>query len=97
MAKFELPIYGENDEIIKKYETDRVRWGVFINAAELQEKLDDASAGEQMRGIGELLKSVFCGLTDEDLAQADYNDIFNTFEQITNTGKKIKGGNSKNG
>lgn len=96
MAKFELPIYGENDEVLKTYETNIIKWGVFVQAAELQEKLDGASVAEQINAVGALLQSVFAGLTSEELAQADYNDIFNTFAQIVNNGNKIKGGNSKN-
>ena len=30
MAQFELNIYGENDEIVKRFETNKVRWGVFM-------------------------------------------------------------------
>lgn len=96
MAKFELPIYGENDEVVKMYETNIVKWGVFVQAAELQEKLKEASIKEQISAVGELLQTVFTGLTTEELAQADYNDIFNTFTQIVGNGNKIKGGNSKN-
>lgn len=82
MAKFELSIYGENDEVVNKHETDHVRWGVFLNAIKLQEKIKDKSVAEQFEAINEFIKSIFVGLTDEELAQADGADVLNTFKQL---------------
>lgn len=96
MAKYELSIYGENDEIIKTYTANRCPWGVYIQAADLQETLKEKSAKDQMQAINELLKSVFMGLTDAELMLADGADVLNTFQQIVNGGQNIKGGNSKN-
>ena len=97
MAKYELSIYGENDEIIKTYETNICPWGVFIEAADLQETVKDKPAREQTIAIGQILKAVFVGLTDAELFRADGGDVMNTFLQIVNGGQKIKTGNtSKN-
>lgn len=96
MAKYELPIYGQDDEIIKNYATNVCPWAVFIQAAEMQETLADKPAIEQMNAIGELLKAVFVGLTNEELAHADAMDVMNTFQQIVSGGQKINGGSSKN-
>lgn len=96
MAKYELNIYGENDEIVKTHETNICPWGVYIQAAETQETIKNKSAAEQMRAVGDILKAVFVGLTDKELARADGNDVMNTFMQIVSGGQKIKGGNSKN-
>lgn len=93
MAKFELPIYGENDEIVKMYKTDVCPWGVFIHAAELQEELEEKTAKEQIAAIGDVLKMVFKGLTDDELMCADGLDVMNTFKQIVNGGQQIKGTN----
>lgn len=82
MARYELTIYGENDEVIKKYETDRVRWGVFLNAIKLQEKIKDKSIAEQFVAINDFIKSIFVGLTDEELEKADGADVLNTFRQL---------------
>lgn len=82
MARYELTIYGENDEVIKKYETDRVRWGVFLNAIKLQEKIKDKSIAEQFVAINDFVKSIFVGLTDEELEKADGADVLNTFRQL---------------
>lgn len=96
MAKFELPIYGANDEIVKMYETNICPWAIYVQAADLQDAMKGKSAKEQMNAVGDILKSVFIGLTDDELMHADGGDVMNTFEQIVTGGQKIKGGNSKN-
>lgn len=98
MAKFELPIYGENDELVKTYATDHIRWKLFIKAAEIQEsaKLNGDDTADKIEQISDLLKNVFSGITDEDLENADVVDIFSTFKQIANIGNSIKGGIAKN-
>lgn len=95
MAQFELNIYGKDDEILKTYTTDKVRWGVFMQALELQDGLEGLSVGEQFKKISEFVKKIFPDLTDADLELADSDDVFNTFMQLTNKAGKI-GGNSKN-
>lgn len=96
MAKYELPIYGENDEVTKMHETNICPWAVYIQAADMQEQLKGKSAREQMDAVGEILKAVFPALTDAELLRADGADVMNTFQQIVSGGQKIKGGNSKN-
>lgn len=96
MAKYELPIYGKDDEIIKTHATNVCPWAVYIEAADLQETLQDRPATEQMKAVGDILKSVFVELTDEELLRADGTDVMNTFIQIVTGGQKINGGNPKN-
>lgn len=96
MAKYELPIYGEHDEVVKMHEANICPWGVYIQAAEMQETLKDKSARQQMEAVGEILKAVFPALTDAELMRADGGDVMNTFQQVVSGGQKIKGGNSKN-
>ena len=95
MAKFELNIYGNNDEIVKTYATDRVRWGVFMQALELSEGLKEKSAGEQFKLINDFVKKIFPDLTDAELECADADDIVNTFKQLLNKSNAI-GVGSKN-
>ncbi|MGA4517418.1 phage tail assembly chaperone G [Solibacillus silvestris] len=95
MAKYELPIYGENDEIIKTYETNHVSWAVYIKAADMETSIKNKTAREQFDAVGDILKDVFAGLTDDHLMRADGMDVMNTFAQIVNGGQQIKGGNSK--
>lgn len=95
MAKFELNLYGENDEIIKTLSTDRVRWGIFTEILELEEKVKDATVKEQLDMIVSVIKKIFPGVTSEELeAGADAIDIFNLFKSLTNIATAIK---TKNG
>lgn len=95
MAQFELNIYGNDDKIIKTYATDKVRWGVFMQALELQDGLSEKSAAEQFKLVNTFIKKLFPALTDEELEQADGDDILNTFKQLINKANAI-GGKSKN-
>ena len=96
MAQFELNIYGENDEVVKHFETDRVRWGIFVQALELEESLKSASAGKTICSINEFIKKIFPAITDADLNNADVDDVMNTFKQLLAKAGKIGGGNPKN-
>ena len=96
MAKYELPIYGKDEAIIKTHEANIIPWGIFVNAAELEDKLKDMTAKNQIIAVQNILKEIFPELTDEDLLHADTSDVMNTFLQIVNGGQTIKGGSSKN-
>lgn len=96
MAQFELKIYGENDEVVKQFETDHVRWGIFVQALELEEILKDANARDMISAINEFVKKIFPNLTDADLNNASVDDVMNTFKQLLSKAKKI-GAGSKNG
>lgn len=96
MAKYELTIYGANDVVVKKYETDHVRWGVFLNAIKLQDEIKNKSAAEQFAAINAFVKSIFFGLTDKELEQADSADVMNTFKQLLAAANGIDGSKSKN-
>lgn len=89
MAQFELNIYGENDEIVKRFETEKVRWGIFVQALELEESLKSKSAQEMILAINQFVKKIFPALTDSDLENADVDDVMNTFRQLLAKAKKI--------
>lgn len=89
MAQFELNIYGNNDEITKTYATDKVRWGVFMQALELQDGLTEKSAAEQLKLINAFIKKIFPELTDEEIEWADSDDVLNTFKQLLNKANSI--------
>lgn len=95
MAQFELNIYGNDDEIIKTYATNKVRWGVFMQALELQDSISKKTAAEQFKLINAFVKKIFPDLTDADLECADSDDIMNTFKQLINKSNMI-GGEEKN-
>lgn len=81
MARFSLNIYGKNDEIIKTYETEHVRFGVLMQALEISEKnLDNA---EKLKAAMAIVKALFDGLTDDELAKADTGDVLALYIQVT--------------
>lgn len=90
MALFELNIYGKDDEIIKRFETDKVRWGVYLQATELAENLEGASAADKFKQISAFVKKIFPELTDADLENADSDDVLNTFTQLIRKSNGIK-------
>lgn len=92
MAKYSLNIYGENDEIIKTYETNVIRWKILVNAVKTYETISEKSTAEQIEVISEFIKSVFPGMTDEDVELADAGDIMNTFNAIVANASRINGG-----
>ena len=95
MAKFELNIYGNDDEILNTYATDRVRWGVFLQALEVEKGLKSKSAGDKLATINEFVKKIFPDLTDAELENADVDDVMNVFAQLLQKANKM-GINSKN-
>lgn len=95
MAKFELNIYGQNDEIVKTFQTDHVRWGLLLTVLDVQESLTNASTEEQLEAVSSIVKELFVGMTNEDLCSADSYDIFNVFAQVGKLAQKMRG--SKNG
>ena len=96
MAQFELNIYGDNDEILKTYATEKVRWGVYLEAAKLNEEIATMDALEQFQVINQFMGKIFPTLTDAELELADADDVMNTFKQLIRKANKIAGGNSKN-
>ena len=91
MALFELNIYGNDDEIIKRFETDRVRWGVYLQATELEESMRTASSVDQFKAVSAFVKKIFPTITDDDLENADADDVLNTFKQLIKRANRING------
>lgn len=91
MAKYELTIYGENDEIIKKYGTDNVSWGFYIEAVKSYEEMQEMTPAEQFDLINSFVKRMFIGLTDEELNKASGDDVMNVFNQLMRKAQAIGG------
>ena len=94
MAKFELNIYGGDDTILKQYATDHIPYSFFMRALEIDDSFEEKTPREQITLVNEIVKTVFSGLTDEELMQADIGDVFATFRQVLAQTGNIKG--SKN-
>lgn len=94
MAKFELPIYGENDETIKIYKADVIKYKTFLKAMKIKDEVENAEADKIIELVNTVVKSVFPGLTDDELNNADISDVFNTYRQAVNLAALIN--SSKN-
>ena len=94
MAKYELNIYKENDEIEKTYATDNISWGFYIEAVKAYEELKELDTVEQFEMINGFVKRMFIGLTDEELTRASGDDVINVFNQLMKKARAI--GGSKN-
>lgn len=95
MAQFELPIYGEDNEIVKTHETNIAKWGLLLEAHEANERLAEMSEGEQIGVIHTFLMKLFPGLTLEELKNADVGDVFNTFAQFMKKAESIHGSGNR--
>lgn len=91
MAKYELNIYGESDEIVKTYATDNVLWGFYLEAVKASEDLDEMTTVEQFEMINGFVKRMFIGLTDEELEHASGDDVMNVFNQLMRKARTIGG------
>ena len=91
MAKYELTIYKENDEIEKTYATDNVKWGFYLEASKANETLQDLTTEEQFEVVNSFVKRMFIGLTDEELDRASGDDVINVFNQLMRKARSIGG------
>lgn len=91
MARFTLNIYGEDDAIVKTYETDKIRYGVLIKALEVNEGKKEMSDAEFIKSANAIVKALFKGLTDDELENAEITDVISTYRQIVNLSGKING------
>ena len=98
MARFELNVYGENDEVIKTLATDILRFGVMEDAVNMAETLDEEKPQKQVENVKEIMKQIFKGCTDEDLRDVDIKQMFDTFRQVVSSANPTNGmENQKNG
>lgn len=97
MAKFELPIYGADDEIVKTYQTEVVRFGILEDAIKVSENTKGKTAEEQLKSITPILQRVFKGLTEEELKDADLFNVFGVFRQIISLANGLNGSSNNKG
>ena len=91
MAKFELNIYGKDDEIVKTYATDNVLWGFYLEAVKAYDDMQDMPVNEQFEMINGFIKRLFVGLTDDELNCASGDDVMNVFNQLMRKARAIGG------
>lgn len=95
MNAFELKVYGDNDEVLKTFSTDKIRWGVFLQAVKIHEEITGRDAAEQYELVGEFIKKLFPGITDADIENAEASDVLNTFWMLVNKANRIGAGTKK--
>lgn len=88
MAKFALNIYGENDKVVKTYETDIIRYGVIEDTVSLLNEIEGKSNVEQFKLVKPLIKAIFNGLTDEEIKNADYSEVMGVFNKLVDEAVK---------
>lgn len=92
-AEYSLNIYGENDEIVKTYETNVVRWGIFKKAVELEDSIKgEKNEAAAIEAVSDFMLLVFPGMTSEEIENADAFDIFAVFKQIVKKADNINAG-----
>lgn len=95
MSAFELRIYGDDDSIVKTFASSTVRWGVFLRAVGIQEEMSGKTADEQVIMVNDLVKTLFPNITENELKNADAEDVMNLFWQLVRKANQI-GKSSKN-
>jgi hypothetical protein len=95
MAAFELRIYGDDDSIVKTFARNTVRWGVFLRAVGIQDEMVGKTADEQVIMVNDFVKTLFPDLTEDELKNADAEDVMNLFWQLVRKANQI-GKSSKN-
>ena len=80
---FKLNILGENDKVVKTYETSVIKYGLIEDLCILtKDGFDDKNVFEQIKMIKPLIKSMFVGVTDEELRNTDFIEILKVFKEI---------------
>lgn len=95
MAAFELRIYDNDNTIVKTFASDAIRWGVFLRAIGIQEEMNGKTADEQVIMVNDLVNTLFPNITENELKNADAEDVMNLFWQLVRKANQI-GKSSKN-
>lgn len=92
LTRYELNIYGNDDEIVKTFSTNHVPWGLYLDAADADEKLktENANAKQMIDTANGIVLALFPDATIDDLRRADARDVVSIFKQITHLGETIE-------
>lgn len=96
---FKLDILGENDKVIKTYETSVIKMGLIEDLIEMNGKLAGKSPIEEFRAFKPILFGMFNGLTDEELRNVDFMAVLKTMRALmvaANEGFGVSEEESKN-
>lgn len=93
---FKLNILGENDKVVKTYETSKIKYGLIEDMVSLSKELDGKSEFEQFSLMKPLLKTMFTGLTDEELRNVEFAEVLNVIKDLMGVATKGFGAEEKN-
>lgn len=93
---FKLNILGENDKVVKTYETSKIKMGLMEDLITLQDRMDGKSVLEQFSLIKPLLFNMFPGLTEEELRSVEFSEILDVIKSLMVAAKDGFGVNEKN-
>lgn len=85
--RFEINVYGPDDEIIKTHATDYVRFGAFEEAINFTEAVAGKSGFEvdtlAVKTFKKIAKQVFPAITDDEIRLCDIRDVVNLLYQVS--------------
>lgn len=104
MARFELNIYGENDEIIKTYATDKARYGAFEEAIKFADEAEGKTQAEinmlAFKMLGRFAIRLFPTLTEDEVRLCEIQDLVSLAYQVSGLANPLaeasKGEDEKN-
>ena len=81
MARYQLNIY-DGDNVEKTYTAERCPWGLYVEAADVQENLKSMTGKQVMQAVEGVMMQLFAGLTTEEMQRADGSEVMSLFAQV---------------
>ncbi len=81
MARYQLNIYN-GDNVEKTYTAERCPWGLYVEAADVQENLKSMTGKQVMHAVEGVMIQLFVGLTKEEMQKADGSEVMSLFAQV---------------
>lgn len=79
---FKLSILGENDKVVKTYQTSVIKYGLIEDFALMSDQFEGKDILQQFVMLKPILKRMFKGLTDEELADVNIAEVLTLFKQL---------------
>lgn len=92
MALFKLNVYGTNDEVIKTYETSKIKYGLIEDFISFSDEIKEKSVFEQFTLMKPIIKNLFVGITDEELKNIDIVEFTKVLYEMIGVAKNGYGG-----
>lgn len=92
---FKLNILGENDKVVKTYESSCIRYGLIEDLVVLSEQMEGKTIFQQFAMMKPLFKTMFVGVTDEELRNVNLQEVMGVFKQLMAIAKDGYGTNEE--